>query len=115
MDQKTELRNILQDLLVIKNQPSFILSDETTDPLYQINEYSLLPVRCFTCGKLVSQDTDVITNSILHGYKIEHIMSALGYTRECCRRTIFTSAYVTRFIDYYESLYNEYINMISSS
>lgn len=114
MENQENLRNFLQNLPAIKNQPSILSSSEDIEPLYQYGEYSLLPIKCYTCGKSISQDTDVIINSILHGYRIEYIMDALGYQRYCCRRTIFTSAIITRVIDYYENLYNEYLNMATN-
>lgn len=109
MDTEVNLRNFLENLPEITNKPVF-----EGNPLYQTGEYSLIPVRCFTCAKIISSDQDVIINSILHGYKIQHILDALGYSRICCRRTIFTSAIISNIIDYYENLYEQYVNMSSN-
>lgn len=114
MDKEGNLRNFLESLPPISNQPSFISSSESIDPLYQYGEYSMLPIRCYTCGKVISSDTEVVVNSILHGFKIQHILDALGYERYCCRRTIFTNAFITKVIDYYEDLYNQYVNIASN-
>jgi len=115
MDKQENLRNYLESLPKIKNLPPFLISKEDIEPLYQYGEYSLLPVRCYTCGNVnISLDTDILTNSILHGFQIQYIMDALGYSRYCCRRTIFSSAYITKIIDYYEKLYNQYINMATN-
>jgi len=109
MEKQENLRIFLQNLPEIKNKPSFV-----GNPLYGTGEYSLLPVRCFTCGKELSSDQELIINCILHGYKIQYILDALGYKRICCRRTIFTSALISNIIDYYEDLYNQYVSMASN-
>lgn len=114
MDKQENLRNYLESLPKIKNLPPFLISVEDIEPQYQYGENSLLPVSCFTCGKIISRDTDVLTNSILHGFQIQYIMDALGYNKYCCRRTIFTSAYISKILDYYENFYNQYVNMASN-
>lgn len=114
MDNSENLRKYLQDLPKIINQPRFISGGENFDPLYEFDEYSLPPIACYTCGKTVSKDHDLIVNSILHGFRIQYILDALGYTKYCCRRTIFTSAITSKIIDYYENLYDQYVNMASN-
>lgn len=49
-------------------------------------EYSILPPRCYSCGKVLIQDT--IEKGLKEGKSMGQIMDELQYQRLCCRRSI---------------------------
>lgn len=70
----------------------------------EIKQEVLVPVRCFTCGKMVGDKYPEYVNRI----KTEDprkVMDSLGVTRYCCRR-MFVSSLETIYqvIPYYEAL-----------
>jgi DNA-directed RNA polymerase subunit N (RpoN/RPB10) len=50
---------------------------------------SLLPVRCYTCGKVIKELT--IKEKLKEGMSLREIMDKLGYKRICCRQIIVTA------------------------
>lgn len=114
-----KIKQFLSMIKIIKIIPRFDMVFENADKpdepnirnnLYDVGEFSMTSVRCTNCGKLLL-DTDLIIQLILNGYKIEYILSLLGYDRLCCRNTIFSSPFIHRYIDYYENIYETYLNM----
>jgi DNA-directed RNA polymerase subunit N len=49
----------------------------------------IIPVRCFSCGKVVSQHWDEVAKRVEKGESAAKVMDEAGLTRYCCRRTIF--------------------------
>jgi len=45
-----------------------------------------LPVRCFTCNKVIGQYEQKFENMIEQGLEINEILNAFGLVRYCCRR-----------------------------
>jgi len=46
----------------------------------------IMPVRCFTCGKLVADKWEEFSSRVKSGEKPKEILDELGITRYCCRR-----------------------------
>jgi len=52
-------------------------------------EFALMPVRCYSCGKIMDQLG--IEEALDEGKNIKTIMDEMGYIRICCRRTVMTA------------------------
>jgi DNA-directed RNA polymerase subunit N (RpoN/RPB10) len=50
----------------------------------------IIPVRCFTCGKLVADKWEDFIRSIKTGEKASEALTNLGITRYCCRRMMLS-------------------------
>ena len=51
----------------------------------------IIPVRCFTCGKLVGDQWDEFTRRIKTGENASDILDSLGLKRYCCRRMLLSN------------------------
>ena len=58
----------------------------------------IIPVRCFTCGKLTSHRWNEYTHRISNGEDAADILDNMGYTRYCCRRIFLTNVDLTESI-----------------
>jgi DNA-directed RNA polymerase subunit N len=50
----------------------------------------IVPVRCFSCGKVVSQEYEEFVNRVEKGEDPKKVLDELGVERYCCRRIIFS-------------------------
>ncbi len=50
----------------------------------------IIPVRCFSCGKVLAGMYDEYLQRIRKGESAQKVLDALGIERYCCRRTIFS-------------------------
>ena len=50
----------------------------------------IIPIRCFTCGKLVADKWEDFLRSIKTGEKASKVLTNLGITRYCCRRMMLS-------------------------
>ncbi len=50
----------------------------------------IVPVRCFSCGKVVGEEYEEYLKRVQKGEEPEKALDALGMTRYCCRRTVFS-------------------------
>ncbi|HEX2065336.1 MAG TPA: DNA-directed RNA polymerase subunit N [Candidatus Thermoplasmatota archaeon] len=50
----------------------------------------IIPVRCFTCGKVVGSAYDEYKASLQKGKKSKEALDATGLQRFCCRRMIIS-------------------------
>ncbi len=50
----------------------------------------IIPVRCFTCGKLISDKWEEFTRRVKTGEDSKKVLDSLGITRYCCRRMILS-------------------------
>lgn len=50
----------------------------------------IIPVRCFTCGKVVGNKYDEYLNLLQADYTEGDALDALGLKRYCCRRMLLT-------------------------
>ena len=65
----------------------------------------LVPVRCFTCGKLIGDKFIHYTNKIKSGEDPGKAMDELNVKRYCCRRMLISSIEtIYQVIPYYEAL-----------
>lgn len=46
----------------------------------------IIPVRCFTCGKLIGDKWEDFTRRVREGEDAGKVLDDLGVTRYCCRR-----------------------------
>jgi DNA-directed RNA polymerase I, II, and III subunit RPABC5 len=49
----------------------------------------IIPVRCFTCGKVIGNKWDKYQQLITE-YEEKDVLDMLGMTRYCCRRMLLT-------------------------
>lgn len=52
----------------------------------------IIPVRCFTCGKVVGSLWQPFLAKVNGGEKPETVLDELGVTRYCCRRMLLANA-----------------------
>ncbi|HYM40866.1 MAG TPA: DNA-directed RNA polymerase subunit N [Thermoplasmata archaeon] len=52
----------------------------------------IIPVRCFTCGKVVSSAWQPFLDRTRGGEEPRKVLDELGLTRYCCRRMILSHA-----------------------
>jgi DNA-directed RNA polymerase subunit N len=52
----------------------------------------IIPVRCFTCGKVVGSAYPVFVKRVQMGEDPEKVLDELGLDRYCCRRMIVSHA-----------------------
>lgn len=52
----------------------------------------IVPVRCFSCGKVVASEWEEYQKKIRMGENPEKVLDSLGLTRYCCRRMLLSNA-----------------------
>lgn len=50
----------------------------------------IIPIRCFTCGKLIADKWEPFNRMKAEGKDINEIYKELGITRFCCKRMLVT-------------------------
>jgi len=55
----------------------------------------LIPVRCFTCGRVIGQDYETFKIRIKGGEDPKLVLDDLGIERVCCRRFLIAQPYST--------------------
>lgn len=50
----------------------------------------IVPVRCFTCGKVIGNVYENYKNRVENGEDPEKVMDDLGIERYCCRRMLLS-------------------------
>ena len=67
----------------------------------------LVPVRCFTCGKLIADKYEDYQNKIKTGEEPQKVLDELKIERYCCRRMLLTSVEtIQQVIPFYEAMHN---------
>ena len=51
----------------------------------------MVPIRCFTCGKIVSDKWEEYDRRVKSGEEANHVLDDLGITRYCCRRMLLSN------------------------
>ena len=51
----------------------------------------IIPVRCFTCGKLIGDRWEEFARRVKTGENASDIMDSLGIKRYCCRRMLLSN------------------------
>jgi len=59
---------------------------------YLPSDVGLMPVRCYSCGKVIRQIA--IEQALESGKPLKEVMDQLGYDRICCRQTLIGSPVV---------------------
>ena len=52
----------------------------------------IIPVRCFSCGKVVGSAFETYQKRVKGGESPEKVLNSLGLDRYCCRRMILSNA-----------------------
>jgi len=74
----------------------------------------LVPVRCFTCGSLVSDKFEEYQNKVKSGEEPAKILDSLGIKRYCCRRMLLTTVEtIQQVLPFYEAMYKRNIEIQS--
>jgi len=74
----------------------------------------LVPVRCFTCGSLVSDKFEEYQNKVKSGEEPAKILDSLGIKRYCCRRMLLTTVEtIQQVLPFYEAMYKRNIDIQS--
>jgi DNA-directed RNA polymerase subunit N len=50
----------------------------------------IIPVRCFTCGKLIGDKWEEFARRVKQGENAGEILDSLGVKRYCCRRMLLS-------------------------
>ena len=50
----------------------------------------IIPVRCFTCGKLIADKWEEFSRRVKAGENAGEVLDSLGITRYCCRRMLLS-------------------------
>jgi len=50
----------------------------------------IIPVRCFTCGRVIASDYGKFTERVREGEDPKEVLDSLGIDRYCCRRVILS-------------------------
>ena len=53
----------------------------------------MIPVRCFTCGKVIANVWETYRTRILAGEPPAEVLNDIGVTRVCCRRMFVAHPY----------------------
>lgn len=63
----------------------------------------MVPIRCFTCGKLIGDKWEEFAKRVKNGEQPGKVLDDLGVTRYCCRRMILSNVEVIdELLKYYE-------------
>ena len=66
----------------------------------------LVPVRCFTCGKLIADKYSDYQNRSKTGEDQKKVLDELGMERYCCRRMLLTTVEtIQQVIPFYEAMH----------
>ena len=52
----------------------------------QVGGKMLIPVRCWSCGKVIAHKYEESQNAIAEGKDAGEVLDDLGFNRYCCRR-----------------------------
>jgi len=74
----------------------------------------LVPVRCFTCGNLVSDKLEEYQNKVKSGEEPAKVLDSLGIKRYCCRRMLLTTVEtIQQVLPFYEAMYKRNVEIQS--
>lgn len=51
----------------------------------------IIPVRCFTCGKLVADKYNEFVSRVKSGEEPKTVLDSMGFKRYCCRRMLIAA------------------------
>lgn len=65
----------------------------------------LIPVRCFTCGKLIADKFEDYQTKTKSGEDPAKVLDSLGFNLYCCRRMLLTSIEtIDQIVPFYEAI-----------
>ena len=65
----------------------------------------MIPIRCFTCGKLIGDKWEEFARRVKDGEKPRKVLDELGITRYCCRRMLLSNVeIIDEVLKYYEEV-----------
>ena len=67
-------------------QVEILKKNELTINYVRIKINMLIPVRCFTCNKVIASKWDKYNDLLRKGQTIEIALNEIGFRRYCCRR-----------------------------
>ena len=74
----------------------------------------LIPVRCFTCGNLVSDKFEDYQNKVKSGEEPAKVLDSLGIKRYCCRRMLLTTVEtIQQVLPFYDAMYKRHVEIQS--
>ena len=63
----------------------------------------IIPVRCFTCGKLIGDKWEEFARRVKGGESPKKVLDDMGLTRYCCRRMLLSHIeIIDEIIEFYE-------------
>ncbi|MBS7658220.1 DNA-directed RNA polymerase subunit N [Candidatus Bathyarchaeota archaeon] len=63
----------------------------------------MIPIRCFTCGKLIGDKWEEFSRRIKEGENPKKVLDDLGVTRYCCRRMLISHVEaIDEFLGYFQ-------------
>ena len=63
----------------------------------------IIPVRCFTCGKLIGDKWEEFTRRVKAGEDTKKVLDSLGLKRYCCRRMLLSHVEIAdEILKFYE-------------
>lgn len=63
----------------------------------------IIPVRCFTCGKLIGDKWEEFAERVKGGEHPKEVLDNIGVTRYCCRRMLLSHIeLIDEVIEFYE-------------
>ena len=67
------------------------------------NNEMIIPVRCFTCGKLIGDRWEEFARRIRTGENPSDVLDSLGIKRYCCRRMVLSNVeIIDEILRFYE-------------
>ena len=90
------------------NKKKYLLNSNQTKkssapPFWSHPPAMIVPVRCFTCGKVIGNKWQTYTSMIQQGKTEEQALDELGLPRYCCRRMILTHVELSEKLLMYDS------------
>lgn len=71
----------------------------------------IIPVRCFTCGKLIADKWEEFKRRVEAGENPSKVLDSLGIERYCCRRMLISHVeLIDELLPYGESKMEEKLN-----
>ena len=69
----------------------------------------LIPVRCFTCGKLIADKFEDYETKTKSGEDPAKVLDSLGFNLYCCRRMLLTSIEtIDQIVPFYEAIHRRH-------
>ena len=66
----------------------------------------LVPVRCFSCGKLIADKFDEFKQGVQSGKESQKVLDEIGLERYYCRRMLLTTVEsIQQIIPFYEAMH----------